>query len=224
MRTLCLVLSLASIASAQTPLMREVLGIEEHVRETRYRHATHVDVDSGVYEFDCSGMVNWALRRSEPAAFRSLGRARPVAATYARTIARAPTDRSRRGWQRIDRWRDVRPGDVFAFERPDLEGTNRWLRLLLGERPPSGHTGIIVSEMRSVAPGILEADIIDSTSFPHANDARPWGGEGGFGRGTMSFVIVDGALVGYGWLGSMGPVIWQRVWIGRPGGLRTRAP
>ena len=203
-------------AQERSRVMHEVEAIEASLRETRYQHATRVDVARGRYRFDCSGMVNWILRRSAPRAFRALGRPRPVAATYARTIARAPS-RPRGAWQRIDRWQDVRPGDVFAFESTRIRGLDRWLRLFTSERQPSGHTGIVVSSMRPVALGVVEAEIVDSTTFPHGgDDRRAWGGEGGFGRGTMAFHWRGDEIVGHGWLGATGPILWNQTWIGRP--------
>ncbi|MCC6875916.1 MAG: hypothetical protein IT378_16530 [Sandaracinaceae bacterium] len=211
MRVLVLALmSLCSMASAQRneQVMARVARIEATLRETRYQHRTDVDVARGRYRFDCSGMVTWILRSSAPGAARGLGASRPVARTYARAIARAPANGQRRGWRRIERWQDVRPGDVFAFERPGWWPSRN-----------TGHTGIVVSPLRWAGPGTSAGEIVDSTDLSHGGDGRALGGRGGFGRATMSFHGLRGLggdFAGFGWFGPLGPVMWQRVFIGRP--------
>src|SRR5262249_13589691 len=52
------------------------------MKRSSYTHRTHVDEASGVFEYDCSGFVNYALARSVPSALVELRRAtvhRPLA-------------------------------------------------------------------------------------------------------------------------------------------------
>jgi hypothetical protein len=61
------------------------------------------------------GWWGWLLRRHAPRSFSRLGRERPVAADFARLIARSNTEPVASGWQRIARIEDVEAGDVFAW-------------------------------------------------------------------------------------------------------------
>lgn len=186
-----------------------VLETLEHVegttRRTRYQHRTRVREARGEYLWDCSGMAAWVLRRAAPRARRTLRSGRPVARTFARTIARAPTDRPRRGWQRIDHIRDVRPGDVFAWERPpDFPSRN------------TGHVGFVVHRPVRLSDDLWAVRILDSTSLSHQDDTRE-GERTGTGRGTMTFATDGrGHAEAYGWHGtrSLGhietPVVFGR--------------
>ncbi len=164
--------------------------VERRTRTTRYQHRTAVDERRGDYRWDCSGMAAWVLERAAPRARRALGPGRPVARTFARTIARAPTDRGR-GWRRVDRVADVRPGDVLAWQRPPaMRSAN------------TGHVAFVMSAPVEVHAGIWAVRILDSTSLAHQDDTRRPGGTG-TGRGTMTFAVDDaGRGEAYGWVGT----------------------
>jgi hypothetical protein len=150
------------------------------LRESRYQHSTKVRADDGVYHWDCSGMTGWILRRAAPAAFRRLGRGRPVARDFVSVIERAPTDRARAGWQRIAHIADVMPGDVFAWRRPrGLPSKN------------TGHVGIVLDRPLPVPglPGGWAVRIADSSSFTHQDDSRRDDPDGGFGIGSITFLV-----------------------------------
>lgn len=167
-------------------------AVERRTRRTRYRHRTRVDVAHGIFEWDCSGMAGWVLRRETPRAARALGRPRPIARSFARTIARAPTDRARRGWRRIDHIGDALPGDVFAWERPPGFRSRN-----------SGHVGFVVNRPVRLTGDLWAVRILDSTSAPHQDDTRRPGSSGGTGRGTMTFLTdSEGHATAYGWHGT----------------------
>jgi hypothetical protein len=117
-----------------------------------------------------------------------------VAATFARTIARAPVRRARNGWRRLPRIEDARPGDLFAWRRP-----KDW------PSKSTGHVGFLIEPPRKV-PGLEGAYTIrvaDATSLPHQDDTRARRGPGGFGYGTiMVLVDDDGRGIAYGWFGT----------------------
>ncbi|MEM9067570.1 MAG: hypothetical protein AAGE52_03660 [Myxococcota bacterium] len=197
---------------AATPAAERVLetlaGVRENLRETRYQHRTVVRERRGKYLWDCSGMADWVLRRAARRAQRALHRERPVARTFFRTIDRAPTDRARRGWQKIAHIEDVRPGDVFAWLRPP-----NW------PRRNTGHVGFVLEAPRRVNhwPGAYVVRIADSTSVPHQDDTRDLRGEGGYGEGTILW-MTDGAgtALSYGWFGALSPgVVETRAVFGR---------
>ncbi|MBL4683095.1 MAG: hypothetical protein JKY37_00785 [Nannocystaceae bacterium] len=181
----------ATKAAAKILALRE--RITDSLTETKYQHRTVVRRDEGVYLWDCSGMVAWMLRRAAPAARKALDKGRPVARDFYRHIRRTPTKRARNGWRRIDHIDDVRPGDVFAWQRPPNFKSKS-----------TGHVGFAVESPQPVArwPGAYTLRILDATSLLHDDDTRPEGGEGGWGEGTILF-MTDGHGHGtaYGWFG-----------------------
>lgn len=183
--------------------------IHANLRSTTYTHRTRVREARGEYHWDCSGMADWILRRAAPVSRRGLRRERPVAASFYHAIERAPTRAHRRGWQRLARLEDARPGDVFAWLRPP-------------DWPPrnTGHVGFVLTRPRPVsgAPGAFELRIADATSVPHQDDTRTWPGDGGFGTGTIVFLTDDvGQGTHYAWHGArgIGYAVQTDVLIGR---------
>lgn len=176
-------------------VLLHLLAIREGTRSSRYAHATDVRPSEGRYHWDCSGMVGWLLRRHAPAAFAALGRGRPVAADFARTIAREG-----RGWERIRRIEELRAGDVFAWRSPPELRTSG----------ATGHVGIVLAApRRATALGeVWEVRIADSTTLPHDRDSRAASGDvdGGLGTGVMTFVASDGGASHYGWHGPLSPI------------------
>jgi hypothetical protein len=187
--------------AAAEAVVAQIEEIERNVHSTRYRHATEVNESLGIYDFDCSGMVGWVLRRAAPVAFGAFARDRPVAQDIARMIHDAPSDDEHEGWRRLTHVSMARPGDVFAWESP------RNLR----RDGMTGHTGFVVEAPVRV-PGLDEAYSIrvsDSTTLPHQIDTRllALDFDGGLGRGTMTFAVdADGAAYAYGWQGPWSPV------------------
>lgn len=177
--------------------MATLARVDRRLRVTRYQHRTQVREARGVYRWDCSGMVNWVLARSSPRALRGLGRDRPLAMTYARVITRAPTTSPRRGWRRVERLGDVRPGDVFAWESPPRF-----------RRYATGHVGFVVRAPERVSSDLWAMRIVDSTTGPHQDDTRSWDMVGGSGYGTMTFQTdADGRVIAYGWWGTRSPAL-----------------
>lgn len=184
--------------------------IAESLTQTKYQHRTVIRRKDGVYLWDCSGMAAWMLKRTAPAARKALDKGRPVARDFARQIRRAPTGRARNGWQQIARIQDVRPGDLFAWERPPgFKSKN------------TGHVGFALApaEPSKKWRNAYTVRILDATSLLHDDDSRPEGGEGGFGEGTILFTTDrDGHGTAYGWFGDRSrgvittPIYFGRVW------------
>ena len=180
-----------------TRAARKVLELQASIRAsltyTAYRHRTRISRSEGVYVWDCSAMVAWFLRKAAPEARKAMSKGRPVARDFHRQIARAPTKRPKRGWQRLRHIEDVRPGDLFAWVRPpDFPSRN------------TGHTGFALEPARPVPelPGAYTLRILDATSLPHDEDTRDPEGEGGIGEGTILFFVGEsGRGVAYGWFG-----------------------
>jgi hypothetical protein len=177
----------------------DVIGrIDRSLRTTRYVHATHVDETAGRFDFDCSGMATWVLARSAPTAhdavMRRNGRRRPVASDYHDVITQAPTSSAPAGWLRVAHARDLKPGDLIAWRRPQpIVSSN------------TGHVLFVVA-----APQQVDAEgrrflvrVADATSIPHGDDTRPQRHASGFGYGTIALFLdrPDGEVIGYGWQG-----------------------
>jgi hypothetical protein len=169
-------------------------AIRDSLVDTSYQAATKVDVETGSYKWDCSGMTTWILRRAAPVAWKSLHSSRPVARDFAAAIERSPATRAKAGWQRIAKIADVMPGDVFAWRRPrGMPSKN------------TGHVGIVLGKPLPVPeiPNAWAVRIADSTRGYHQDDVRATDDDGGFGIGTLVFLTDDtGRATHYGWSGT----------------------
>lgn len=190
-------------------ILRRLEAIDQNLVATRYQHRTYIDERRGIYYFDCSGLVGWALEREAPLARLHTYAPRPTANDFVEAIRRAPAQGTRGGWQRVDRIEDAEAGDIFAWTIPSH----------FPESDLTGHTGFIVRKPRRLPglDGVYSVRIADSTTVPHQDDTRPRGGEGGFGRGT---ILIKGdetrRAVGYGWFGASFPVTVEApIGIGR---------
>lgn len=196
-------------------VLARLAAIDNGLRSSRYSHTTRVDVKRGLYEFDCSGMVAWVLRRDAPKAHGAVTwrakSGRPLARDYYRQIAATPADAEPRwGWARVARVADAAPGDVIA-----------WLKPAELRSPNTGHVAFVVEPPRQV-PGEQPAFLLriaDASRYQHQDDSRAGSGRDGFGMGTI-LVVADaqsGAPVAYGWVGLRSAwVLETRMAIGRP--------
>lgn len=178
---------------ASNKLLELTRTIDATRTDTLYSHRTKVRRKDGLYHFDCSGMVNWMLEHVAPKALATIDRERPIAASYVRVIQKAPTSKSRGGWQQIAVLDDVEPGDVFAWRRPKdwPKGGN------------SGHVGVVIARPEPVQhiDNAYVVRIADSTRWQHQDDTRS-DDETGFGMGTILFMTDDhGHPIGYAWFG-----------------------
>ena len=196
---------------AAARVLRTLERVRQTMRRTRYQHRRVVNERTGTYFWDCSLMVHWVLRRAHPRSVRHLAEVqRPLARHFVRAIERAPTDRFRRGWRRIERIERVRPGDVFAWRRPHGFPSRN-----------TGHVGFVIGAPRPIPrlPNAYAVHIADATGTAHQDDSRARGGGGGFGTGTLVF-LTDGRGHGthYGWFGtSSGGYVVTPILFGRVG-------
>jgi hypothetical protein len=186
----------ASEAPANERILQRLGRISENLRESKYNHATVVDEKSGRYEFDCSGLVTWVLRRTAPGAHAALmsRSARPVARDYYWAFERAPADRAPRGVRKVARVTDAQPGDLVA-----------WLKPPQVQSPNTGHVAFLLEQPRPVdgVPGAFVVRIADASSYHHDDDDRFESGRTGFGSGTILLLADEatGAPRAYGWYG-----------------------
>jgi len=203
-------LSDADIDWDKNPVLTRLARIAETMTHTEYTHGFEVDEARGVYRFDCSGMVQWVLRRAAPraaAAARYQLDHRPLARDYQRRIASVPLGKERYGWRRIGRIVDAEPGDVIA-----------WIRPAVIRSPNTGHVAFIALPPVPV-PGYDNAflvRVIDSTSLLHDDDTRQ--GRSGFGLGTILLVAdeITGEPRAFGWIGLEWRAFATDIAIGRP--------
>lgn len=199
----------ASATTAAGRVIERLAEVERTLRETAYEHTTTVRESDGVYRWDCSGMAAWILRRAAPRAMREITAERPIARDFVRAIEHAPLGRSRRGWERLASLAEARPGDLFSWRRPRGFPSRN-----------SGHVGFVMAEPIPVPgiPGAYAVRVADASSWSHQDDSRPEDGEGGFGIGTITFLVDDtGAGTHYGWRGTLSegyvvtPIVLGRV-------------
>jgi hypothetical protein len=203
-------------AGSRNDAILERLGrIRGSLTESKYSHVTMVDERAGRYEFDCSGLVNWVLRREAPGALSAVversKKGRPLARDYYWELARTRVGaRSPRGWQRVARVDEALPGDVIAWLKPEeLRSTN------------TGHVAFLLEAPQAVAEleGAWLLRIADASRYQHDEDDRSESGRTGFGSGTI-LVVADGdtgAPSRYGWVGMRSRWVLQTpMALGRP--------
>ncbi len=169
--------------------------IEQTMKSTRYQHVTKVNQRQGIFNWDCSGMAAWILKRAAPGARRAMKQKRPLARDFYNVIARSPTEKARRGWRRLKSPEEIAPGDVYGWLKPPY-----WRN-----RKNTGHVGFVLStpQPHPIHVNVWVMRISDATRILHEDDSRPPGGEGGFGTATMAFLFDDeGTPLGYGWYGA----------------------
>ena len=120
---ICAVVVVGSIAPASfaevpnaTPNRLRLLNAADQVQSTmkssKYQHTTYVDESSGVYDFDCSGFVDYLLQRTSPDAlaavkYRPNRLNRPYHQDYYRFLSTLTADNVG-GWRGV-----VRAPDCF---------------------------------------------------------------------------------------------------------------
>lgn len=201
----------------QTPdAASRVLGwlqrLERRLMHTRYASHVYVDLERGVYEFDCSGMAAWVLWRAAPVAHNAVAwelQTRPLARDFYRRIRLSPSEGERFGWRRIPCVADALPGDVIA-----------WLQPWYASSLQTGHVAFITELPRALSENShsFVLRVCDSSSMRHFEDTRPEE-TGGFGFGSI-LVRADahgGGPRAYGWQGPNSERLHEtRIVIGRP--------
>jgi len=190
--------------------MRRLGLMEATLTSSEYTYGFSVDERKGIYNFDCSGMTYWVLKKATPRAAAALRwglEQRPLARDIYRRIASIPVESPRHGWRRIPRVDALEPGDVIA-----------WIKPKVIQSPNTGHVGFVVLPPARV-PGYDNAYLVrftDSTRLLHDDDTRQ--GRNGFGKGTILLVSdpETGAPVAYGWVGLKWRAFETDIALGRP--------
>jgi hypothetical protein len=160
------------------------------IRETHYQHKTHVVPSDGTYDMDCSGLVDYLLKRVAPEQYAHLpietGHPRPRAATYFEFFHGLPANPVA-GWKSIDQLADARRGDIIAWA---LEAST--------QKPgDTGHVVIVAAPPISTNAKEYRVTVYDSSGIRHDGDSRP-DGTSGIGEGVITIRVDDrGVPVGF---------------------------
>ena len=167
------------------------------MKQSAYQHRTAVDEARGRFEYDCSGFVTYALRRTLPevaAEVRAAAGRRPLAEDYFALVDSAHPRRADSHLRPIARVHDLRPGDLIAWLRPPDKASK-----------DTGHLMVVLSApTRSPdRPDELLIAVADSSKTPHAADSRA-PGTTGLGRGTLGLIVDrEGRPLRYRWRGGL---------------------
>ena len=204
----------AAAASGSERVLEVLRGIESSLVDSRYSPITRVNPKTGLYEFDCSGMASWVLRRAAPGAWQKVrersATGRLVARDFFRTIAAVAPEKPSWAWQRVARIEDAAPGDVIAWLKPP-----GWRAQV------TGHVGFVIDSPVPSArvPGGFLVRFADASRYQHQDDTRALSGRDGFGSGTILLIAhpETGGPIAYGWAGDRSAWISEtELVIGRP--------
>jgi hypothetical protein len=156
------------------------------IRETHYQHKTHVVQSAGIYDMDCSGFVDFLLKRVAPAQYADLpveaGHTRPRAAMYFKLFNDLPAHQVP-GWRAIDRLSEARRGDIIA-----------WALTASTQKPgDTGHVVIVAAPPVLTNKGEYKVVVYDSSGIQHDDDSRPKA-TSGIGKGVIGFRVDDGGI------------------------------
>jgi hypothetical protein len=164
---------------------RQLIG---NIRETHYQHPTHVVASAGIYDMDCSGFVDYLLKRVAPERYAQIpiepGHARPRAAVYYH-LFEGLTESRIPGWESLKQLADVKAGDIIAWAlAPSTQGD-------------TGHVLVVAARPVAVTTDESTVEVYDSSAILHDDDTRPEGTTG-VGRGVIMFKVDEhGIPVGF---------------------------
>lgn len=193
--------------NASPPVAVEAKRVFSNTKEATYQHKIEIDEHKGVYNLDCSGFVEYALRRSTPRAAGDLDRGvaglaeragkkipkRPLAKHFVQYFdALEEGKAASENWVPVKKVQEMKQGDVLAWLMPaEIESRN------------TGHVMIVRDAPRPhpAHPNEWIVPIIDSTSRKHgASDSRAATGATGLGVGEVVVIAdAEGNPKGYRW-------------------------
>jgi hypothetical protein len=147
---------------------------------TRYTHDENINVNTRVYDCDCSGFVGFVLGEVTPDQYALIAKTvpppRPLAFDYYTFFSKL-TPESAGGWRRIDALEEARRGDVIAWRAPEIEPKHN-----------TGHCFFVGETPIANASGNYAVRVYDSAAAPHFKDTR-LDGQTGVGTGFINFQI-----------------------------------
>jgi hypothetical protein len=146
--------------------------------ETHYTHDVDINVDTGVYDCDCSEYVGFVLKGVASMHYRlveaSVPYPRPLAADYYLFFVK-PDLPSIGGWSRIHALSDAHRGDIVAWQLADSSGD-------------TGHCFFVAETPVLMESGDFAVRVYDSAAVPHYDDTRATG-KSGVGSGFINFRV-----------------------------------
>jgi len=194
-------------------LLDEAERILSTMKSSSYQHVTHVDETNGVYDFDCSGFLDYALQRTLPEALAVIKYTpnpfnRPRAQDYYYHFTKRGSGDNGDAWRSVPQPSNLLPGDVIT-----------WLKSPNSDSDDTGHVIIVRSNPKPDPDRVNEilVTIIDSTRSPHALDSRV-NGATGIGTGTISLAMnTTGSVVGFRWRDGESKVVeYTKIAFGQP--------
>lgn len=166
-------------ALPQPPLLKEAERELALMKSSVYQHRTDVDESVGRFNFDCSGLLDYALQKIAPQAYAEVPVSiskRPLAQDFYELFSHSPPKSSH--WVQVSNMSRVRAGDVVV-----------WLRASNSDSHNTGHI-MIVRAKPTVSHQSDERliSVIDSTSSPHAQDSRSKT-QTGLGTGVIGVIV-----------------------------------
>jgi hypothetical protein len=203
-----------------TALHNEALRELEAARSTSYAHKIRIDEDTGVFDHDCSGFVDYALSNVSKAVLDDVravrGQHRPNARAYVILLRSIAPGESRRRWLHVARVSDLVAGDVIAWTLVDAKVDALGI-------VNSGHVMIVDGAPQERASADSETQkewvvpVIDSSSNGHGGtDRRHAPDASGLGRGAIVLATEDGSPVGYFWSASASKLTRTHIVLGHP--------
>lgn len=177
-------------------LLHKANSMLKEMKDTKYSHETYIDESKGIYEFDCSGFVDYLIAEIEPKAEDAIPHSekdRPLAKDFYKYFKDLSKKPNKIGWSRVEHTADLKPGDIIAWLKvpSDKDSEN------------TGHV-MIVARKPSVNPDRKKEmliHVIDSTSSPHSDDSRKDGATG-LGKGIIGILVNDkDKPIGFFWKG-----------------------
>ena len=187
------------------------------VKQSSYAHVTHIDTAAGVYDVDCSGLVDYVLKQTAPKALyrdrkATVAQTAPLADDYYSTFENAAATPASCVAARLTHVNEAHPGDILCWKDPTHK---------LGEHTNTGHVMIIdeapVEEARdeeTIIGNLRSWSSIQPPRRTRRDSRQP--DTGGVGRGTL-WIDTDasGAPTGYRWKSATGMVHENPIAIGR---------
>jgi cell wall-associated NlpC family hydrolase len=153
-----------------------------------------------VYKTDCSGLVNYVLKKAVPVHLLQIPNSgRPRAEDYYNFFVSLPQglDCMPGTWCRVKALEHARKGDIIVYK---FTGAKR------RKKGATGHVMIVLSEPRKIGHGDYVMIVADSANSPHGDDSRKGCRKKcGVGRGKMWFgVDKNGRPTSYRWNDAQG--------------------
>lgn len=204
--TFLYVASLLSLSALQ-PLNHQVLEESQRIfantQKTCYQHNAYIDESQGVYELDCSQLVEFIIKKVQPNALVSIPIVTKMNRLQSAGLYEAILYDSTH-WKVISNLMDAQPGDIIAWRNKEIQPNRN-----------TGHIVIVTEPPVPLDNNIISVRILDATSSRHDNDTRP-PKTNGVGQGTIRFQVdSSGSPSGLYWSSRQSEPKYKAIAIGR---------